>query len=58
MTDMANSDRLMWANDFPHSDATWPNSQALLQKHAADLDDHTRSRILHDNCAELYKLTV
>ena len=22
-----NTDRLMWANDFPHSDATWPNSQ-------------------------------
>lgn len=58
MTDMVNADRLMWANDFPHSDATWPNSQALLQKHAAGLDEHTRRRILHDNCAELYNLTV
>jgi len=28
MKDMCNPQRLMWANDFPHSDSTWPNSQA------------------------------
>ena len=26
--DLCNIRRLMWANDFPHSDSTWPNSQA------------------------------
>ena len=30
--DLMNVERLMWANDFPHSDATWPDSQALLRK--------------------------
>jgi uncharacterized protein len=25
-----NADRLMWANDFPHPDASWPNSKELL----------------------------
>ena len=30
--DMFNPRRLMWANDFPHSDSTWPNSQELLQQ--------------------------
>ena len=34
-----NTERLMWANDFPHSDATWPNSQAMLAEHARQLDD-------------------
>jgi predicted TIM-barrel fold metal-dependent hydrolase len=58
IADMMNVERLMWANDFPHSDATWPNSQALLAEHAQHLDDHARSRILHDNCAELYGITA
>jgi predicted TIM-barrel fold metal-dependent hydrolase len=54
--DLCNIRRLMWANDFPHSDSTWPNSQALLAKHAAHLTDAERDLILHDNVAELYRL--
>ena len=52
--DLMNAERLMWANDFPHSDATWPNSQAMLAEHAAGLDDGVLARIVHDNVAELY----
>jgi hypothetical protein len=26
MADMCNIERIMWANDFPHSDSTWPRS--------------------------------
>ena len=54
--DLMNEHRLMWANDFPHSDATWPDSQALLAEHAAHLAPETQARILHDNAAELYGL--
>jgi uncharacterized protein len=54
--DLMNERRLMWANDFPHSDATWPDSQALLAEHAGHLAPETQSRILHDNAAELYGL--
>jgi predicted TIM-barrel fold metal-dependent hydrolase len=54
--DLCNIRRLMWANDFPHSDSTWPNSQALLAKHAAHLTEDERNLILHDNVAELYGL--
>ena len=54
--DLMNERRLMWANDFPHSDATWPDSQALLAEHAAHLAPETQARILHDNAAELYGL--
>jgi predicted TIM-barrel fold metal-dependent hydrolase len=56
--DMLNSDRLMWANDFPHSDSTWPHSQALLGEFTVKLTDHQKRRILRDNVAELYKLPV
>jgi len=53
-----NIERLMWANDFPHSDSTWPHSQALLAEHTADMTEWERDRILHDNVAELYGLNV
>jgi predicted TIM-barrel fold metal-dependent hydrolase len=52
--DLMNERRLMWANDFPHSDATWPDSQAMLAEHGAHLAPATRARIVHDNCADLY----
>jgi len=56
MTKMVNPERLMWANDFPHSDATWPRSQEVLQKHTIHLTEWEKDRILHDNVAELYGL--
>ena len=56
MKDMCNVRRLMWANDFPHSDSTWPYSQELLQKHTAHLTEQEKNFILHDNVAELYNL--
>lgn len=52
--DLCNPRRLMWANDFPHSDSTWPHSQALLQEHAAGLDTEHKNWLLHDNVAALY----
>jgi predicted TIM-barrel fold metal-dependent hydrolase len=56
--EIMNVERLLWANDFPHSDATWPESQRLLDQHASGLSDHARQRILHDNTAELYSIGV
>jgi predicted TIM-barrel fold metal-dependent hydrolase len=58
MTDMVNVERLMWANDFPHSDATWPWSQEMLAEQTQRLTEHERSRILHDNVADLYGIEV
>jgi len=58
MADEMNRRRLMWANDFPHSDSTWPWSQEMLAEHAAGLSDHERRRILRDNVKELYRLDV
>ena len=46
--------RLMWANDFPHSDSTWPWSQEMLAEQGRHLTDEQRRAILCDNVAELY----
>ena len=56
--DLLNVERLMWANDYPHSDSTWPNSQEVIRTHMASLSATEKDRVLHDNVAELYRLPV
>ena len=56
--DQLGPQQLMWANDFPHSDSTWPWSQDVLAQQTAHLAPALRKRILHDNVAELYKLAA
>ena len=56
--DLCNIERLLWANDFPHSDSTWPDSQAVLRQQAAHLTEAERDLVLHDNVATLYQLEV
>jgi predicted TIM-barrel fold metal-dependent hydrolase len=52
--DQMNWRRLCWANDFPHSDSTWPWSQEMLTEQTDQLTDEQRRAILCDNTAELY----
>jgi len=52
--DQMNWRRLCWANDFPHSDSTWPWSQEMLTEQTDNLTDEQRRAILCDNTAELY----
>jgi predicted TIM-barrel fold metal-dependent hydrolase len=55
---MMNPERLMWANDFPHSDSTWPWSQEMLAEHTAELGEETRLAILRGNVTKLYGLAA
>jgi predicted TIM-barrel fold metal-dependent hydrolase len=50
-------DRLMWANDYPHSETTWPNSKSLTGEWADSFEDEERDLILWKNCATLYGLS-
>jgi predicted TIM-barrel fold metal-dependent hydrolase len=56
--DDMNVRRLLWANDFPHSDATWPHSQEILAKHTQSLSADEKRRVLRDNVAELYDISL
>jgi predicted TIM-barrel fold metal-dependent hydrolase len=58
MTGLMNPRRLLWANDFPHSDSTWPWSRALLAGQTQHLSDQEKAWILRDNTAELYGITA
>ncbi|MCB0991294.1 MAG: amidohydrolase family protein [Acidimicrobiales bacterium] len=52
--DQMNWRRLCWANDFPHSDSTWPWSQEMLAEQTAHLSSEQVRGMLCDNIAELY----
>jgi predicted TIM-barrel fold metal-dependent hydrolase len=56
--DLCNIHRLMWANDFPHSDSTWPWSQEILAKQTAGMSADEKNFVLHDNVADLYHLSI
>ena len=53
-----NMDRLMWASDFPHSDATWPDSQKVIAEMTANMSPAHKQALLHDNAADLYKIAI
>ncbi|MBM4202804.1 MAG: amidohydrolase [Gammaproteobacteria bacterium] len=50
--------RLMWANDFPHSDSTWPWSQEMLGQQTKHLTTEQTRAILCTNVAELYHINL
>ncbi len=49
-------DQLMWANDFPHSDSTWPFSQHMLAEQTSALSPEATNKILGGNVVDLYQL--
>jgi predicted TIM-barrel fold metal-dependent hydrolase len=55
---LLNPRRLLWANDYPHTDSTWPWSHDLLEHHTAHMTDEQIDAILRENVKELYRLEV
>jgi predicted TIM-barrel fold metal-dependent hydrolase len=56
--DLMNWRRLLWANDFPHSDSTWPESRRVLAEQTAALSPEQRRAIVCDNAAALYGIDL
>lgn len=56
--DQMNWRRLMWANDFPHSDSTWPWSQQMLAEQTTQLSAQQKRAILCGNVAQLYRIDL
>ena len=52
------ADNFMWASDFPHSDSTFPESRAWIEKNFAGVPDSVRQKIVHDNAVALYGMDV
>jgi hypothetical protein len=48
----------LWANDFPHTDSTWPWSQEILATQTAHLSEERRNAAVHDNVKATFNLPV
>jgi len=51
--DFTGSDCLLWGNDYPHDEGTWPESHASIDAIRACLGD-AADKVLHGNAADLY----
>ena len=47
-------DNLLWANDYPHHEGSWPHSAAAIERSMGDLDDGERAKILGLNGARIF----
>lgn len=58
MTNVLEMDKILWANDFPHSDGIWLRSQDILTRMTKDMSEQHKEMLLHDNVATLFKLEI
>jgi predicted TIM-barrel fold metal-dependent hydrolase len=49
-------DNYMWASDFPHSDSTFPESHAWIDKNFEGVPAPVRHKIVYANAAALYRM--
>ncbi len=47
-------DRLLWGDDYPHHEGTWPRSQEAIDRTMGDLTESERRLVLGLNAAQLY----
>ncbi len=45
---------LMWGNDFPHPEGTWPHTKEFFARNFFDIPRDETARILGLNAAEVY----
>jgi predicted TIM-barrel fold metal-dependent hydrolase len=49
-------DNVMWANDYPHHEGSWPHSAASIERQMLDLSEDSRAKILGLNAARVFRL--
>ena len=48
------TDCLLWGNDYPHPESTYPDSNTVLDRLLADVDDDDARAVVFDNAARLF----
>lgn len=51
-------DNLLWANDFPHHEGTWPHSAQAIERGFGALREDTRAKILGLNAARMFGFEI
>src|SRR5213592_374578 len=52
----AGLENILWSNDYPHSDTTWPRSREAVAEQFADVPPRERDLIVYGNAARLYRI--
>ena len=52
------SERLLWGNDYPHHEGTWPHSEEAIERTMGHLGDRDKRNLLGLNAAKLYGFDV
>lgn len=52
------TDNLMWANDYPHHEGTWPHSAPAIERTMGHLGESARAKILGLNAARFFSFRV
>ncbi len=47
-------DNIMWSNDYPHNEGTWPHSQQAIERELQRFDEAERAKILGYNAARVF----
>ena len=50
------TNNLMWANDYPHHEGSWPYSAQVIERTMGHLSDASRAKILGENAARVFGL--
>ena len=51
-------DNYMWASDFPHTDSTFPESRAWIEKNFQGVPATSRHKMVYANVARLYEMQL
>jgi len=54
--DLYGTDNAMWSSDYPHSETTWPHSQAAIRRSLADVPPAERAQLTAGIACRLYGL--
>ena len=55
LRDVIGVDNMLWGNDFPHAESTWPKSREFLDRIFAGTPDEDRRKITSDNAARIFR---
>jgi len=56
--DLVGIDNLLWGNDYPHLEGTWPYSEETAERALAGMTEGEKARILGLNAARLFNVPV
>ena len=54
LRDKIGLDNMLWGNDYPHAESSWPRSMQFLDRILGDMDEIERRKVTSDNTAKLF----